>query len=291
MINENLTSKRIPCINDATHRLEQLNIADARRNVEWMLCELLKCNRASLYAYPERNLPADVLTRLNTMLQRRMDGEPLQYILGYTDFFGLRIDVSPAVLIPRPETERLLERALTLMADTDRPCILDIGTGSGCIPIALKHNLPRAELHACDVSTEALDIANRNAKRHSLSVHFFSFDILAPHQEPPAAAPFNLITSNPPYIPDKEFYGLDREVRDHEPSLALITGPDPLVFYRNITVKSRSWLKKGGWVAFESHCDFANDVAGLLEQNGFEAIQVEHDLAGKPRIVYGRLAC
>lgn len=290
MINKNLTTKRIPRINEATHRLEHANIADARRNVEWMLCELLNCSRASLYAYPERNLSTQVLTHLDAMLQRRLDGEPLQYILGHTDFFGLRMNVSPAVLIPRPETELLVEQALKLVECTDTPRIIDIGTGSGCIPIALKHRLPSADVHACDVSPDALEMAKGNAAYHSLTVHFILYDILAVLQDPQPPGPFNLIVSNPPYIPDEEFHELAPEVRDHEPALALITGPDPLVFYRAIAEKSRSWLQQNGWLLFETHCDYADDVARLLEQNGFEEIQVGIDLAGKPRMVYGQWA-
>ncbi len=290
MQNHQIMRSRASLVDEALKRLEPVNIGDVRRNVEWMLCELLNCNRASLYAYPERILPQMVLNGLDTMLKRRINGEPLQYILGFTEFFGLRIDVTPAVLIPRPETELLVERALSLLNDIETPVILDIGTGSGCIPVALKHKLAQAIVHACDVSIDALAVARQNASNLSLPVHFFSCDILAQHQDPPPAAPFQLIISNPPYIPDEEFDGLEREVREHEPALALITGPDPLIFYRTIAEKSRSWLRKNGWLLFESHCDYADAVARLLEQNGFEAIQVENDLAGKPRMVYGRLA-
>jgi release factor glutamine methyltransferase len=288
MINENLATTRASLIQRGLHRLTDSNIPDARRNVEWMLCELLTCNRASLYAHPEATIPPSRVDEFETMLARRITGEPVQYILGYTQFYGLRIDVSPAVLIPRPETEQLVESALALTASQPAPLVLDIGTGSGCIPIAFQANRPEARSYACDISPAALDVARANAARLNIPLTFYRCDIRSEAPAPPPVASFDLIVSNPPYIPPAEYAGLDAEVRDFEPAHALVTDSDPLVFYRSIVHYAPRWLASQGYLLFETHADFADDVAGLLEQNDFQEIQVERDLAGRPRLVSGR---
>ena len=257
------------------------------RNVEWMLCELLNCNRALLYAYPERMLSDEEWVRFQEMLARRSRHEPLQYILGYTSFCGLRIAVTPQVLIPRPETERLFEIVLSSIESLPSPRVLDICTGSGCLPVAIKHFYPKSEVYACDISPEALAIAESNAVYHKAPIHFFLCDIL--HKDPPIPDNllFDTILSNPPYIPSEEYATLDREVRLFEPELALNAGSDPLLFYRSISRKATEWLKPGGALFLETHCDYASDVADLLRRYGFIDVIVDDDLAGLPRIVQG----
>ena len=268
--------------------LESYNIADSRRNVEWMLCESLLCDRASLYAHPESMLSETEWREFREMLERRARHEPLQYILGYTSFCGLRIDVSPDVLIPRPETEQLFEQARTLVGMREAPRVLDVGTGSGCLAVALGHHLQKSEVFACDVSPDALAVAAANAKRHRVDVSFFRRDILDPSPATPPGAPYDLIVSNPPYIPEHEYVELEPEVRDFEPERALNAGPDPLVFYHALAQKAPAWLKTGGSLLVEVHCDYGDAVAALLRRAGLAGVALKADLAGRPRIVSGR---
>lgn len=271
-------------IHESTRLLKEANITDSLRNVEWMLCELLSCSRAQLYAYPEREIPIRVLRSLNQMLKRRAKYEPLQYILGYTEFYGLRIDVAPGVLIPRPETELLVEEALKSIKRIEQPIILDIGTGSGCIALALKHERPDASVAACDISEEALTIASANARKLDLTVEFFQCDI---REGIDRSTHFDLIISNPPYIPPSEKPSIDREVKDFEPELALFVNEDPLEYYRAVTHVASLTLRERGILCFETHTDYTADVKLLVEHAGFAKVQLLNDLTGRPRIIIG----
>ncbi len=276
---------RTSLIHEAIHVLEAVNIGDARRNVEWILCELLKCNRASLYAHPEAQIPPDMLPAFEAMLARRQHHEPLQYILGYTVFCGLNINVTPDVLIPRPETEYLVELANQILSSIQNANVLDIGTGSGCIPLAIKHFVPRATVSSCDVSREALAVATKNAATLHLDVNFFHNDILTNAINLPEKEKFHLIVSNPPYIPETEYLALDTEVRDHEPGLALTTGDEPLRFYRAIARAASTRLYRDGYLLVETHCDYADATAQCFKEAGFTQTQVLQDLTGRDRFV------
>lgn len=276
---------RASLITKSTRELEAVNIGDARRNVEWILCELLKCNRASLYAYADTEIPPAILPVFEAMLGRRQKHEPLQYILGYTIFCGLRIDVTPDVLIPRPETESLVVHATEILASIHEAGVLDIGTGSGCIPLAIKHAVPDARVSSCDISHNALAMARKNADALDLDVHFFHNDILTNAIQLPAEAKFHLIVSNPPYIPETEYLALDTEVKDHEPGLALTTGDDPLLFYRAIAQVATQRLHQGGHLLVETHCDYADATADCFKDAGFINAQVLQDLTGRDRFV------
>ena len=278
---------RASAIEMGVRDLKSSNIDDSRRNVEWILCELLKCNRATLYAYPERIIPADLLKRFQEMIDRRTRHEPLQYILGHTEFYGLHFEVDERVLIPRPETEQLVERALHYLKDRSSPSILDICTGSGCIPIALKHLVPQSNVSACDISEPALSLARKNANFHRVDVSFFSCDILNEEVQAPNGAPYDLILSNPPYIPSPEYEQLAPEVKNFEPEQALNAGRDPVIFYRTITKLAKNWLKPDGVLLFEIHCDFANEVSAILHDNALHHITIHEDLANLPRMVSG----
>lgn len=275
-------------LGEATRRLEEKGIEDARRNAEWMLQEVLGCTRAALYAYPERELTEAESERFSRMLDRRLDREPIQYILGYTDFFGLRLRVSPAVLIPRPETEQVVEEALRLLEAVQEPRVLDIGTGSGCIAVAIKHRRPDAEVYACDVDASALSVAQANASVHAPGIHFFQADVLDDGFTDGAPAPLRLIVSNPPYVPLAEKATLAPEVAVFEPGKALFCGDEPLRFYRAIARHARALLDAGGYLVFETHTDHATGVAGLLRAEGYAGVGLANDLAGRPRIVKGR---
>ncbi len=272
-------------LDDAVRRQEAAGLSDARRAALWMLGEILGVGPAHLVAYPEREATPRQADAFAAMLARRLWREPLQYILGYTDFYGLRLRLTPAVLIPRPETEQVVEAALGLLKGRTAPRVLDVGTGSGCIALVLKHERADADVYACDVSKAALDVARTNAEAHHLAVTFFLADVLALDFPDPVRWPFDLIISNPPYVADDEADGLAPEVRDYEPHQALFAGNDPLRFYRAIVNHTGIMLAPGGVLVFETHAHHADAVCALATESGFIDVQLQHDLAGRPRIV------
>jgi release factor glutamine methyltransferase len=250
-----------------------------------MLAEVLGCRRAGLYAYPKKQVSASETAQFCRMMARRCRHEPLQYILGYEEFFGLRIEVSPDVLIPRPETEEVVEDALYRLKDVARPKVLDIGTGSGCIALAIKHIRPDATVYACDVSPDALAVARRNARLHDAAVQFFEADVLRDALTEHIGAPLDLTVSNPPYIPDAEARTLPRDVREHEPAAALLAGADALRFYRAIAHQASRLLKEEGWLVLETHAHYAEEVRDLLRRQRAAAVEMKHDLSGRARMV------
>ncbi len=285
---ENSTITQGELLRQAIQRLEAAGVPDARRNAEWMLCEVLGCSRAQLYAYPERSVDTAHRTRFAEMLARRLRREPLQYVLGYVEFLGLRLEVGPGVLVPRPETEWLTERVLQELPSTSGLRVLDIGTGSGCIALAIKYHRPDADVWACDISLEALAIARRNAERLGLEVHWVEADVLALSFSEKLPGPFDLIVSNPPYLALHEADELPPEVRDYEPSVALYAGADPLRFYRALACYGQVLLTPGGRLACEVHAHHGADVVALFEVSGYEAVELVRDLAGNPRLVWAR---
>ena len=272
----------VSALREAVGRLEAAGVADAQRNVEWMLEAVLTCGRAQLYAHANEPVPPAAAAAFEAMLVRRARREPVQYILGHAAFFGLRLRVTPAVLIPRPETEQVVEAALALLQGWSAPHVCDAGTGSGCIALALKHRRPDACVTACDL----LAVAAENAAAHNLDVAFFRADILAADFSERVPEDLDLLISNPPYVPPGET--LDPEVAAHEPPIALFTDADPLQFYRALVQVARRRVRPGGGVVFETHAAYGGDVGGLLEAAGFEAVRVLPDLAGLPRIATAR---
>lgn len=260
-------------------------LANARRETEWLLAEALGTGRAQLYAYPERSVLPEARRAFERSLRRRLEGEPLQYILGYAEFYGMRLAVTPAVLIPRPETEQLVEKALRRLAPVSKPKVLDVGTGSGCIALAVAHERPGAVVHACDVSAEALAVARRNAQHLGLEVRFQQADVLGAEAAAQLPGGLDLLISNPPYIPDAERDTLSSEVRAHEPPSALFAGADPLVFYRALARLGGRLLKRGGWLLLEVHERYAKDVRDLLDGTAFDGAGTARDLAGRLRFV------
>ncbi len=248
---------------------------------------VLGCTRAQLYAYPEEVVNEQEAQEIKELIERRAHREPLQYILGHASFFGLVLVVTPAVLIPRPETEQAVEKAVALLqhGGIARPRVLDIGTGSGCIALAIKSAMPEAEVHGCDVSKAALDLARTNADQLRLGVRFHQVDVLRPGFYQHWQKPFDLLISNPPYVPISEADTLVPEVRDHEPSVALYADPDPLQFYKAITRGAEYLLGPGGFLIFETHATFGASVKAWVEGASFQAVQLHHDLAGLPRII------
>ncbi len=273
---------------EAASALAAAGLPEARRHAEWMLTDVLGCSRAHLLAYPQREATPAQAEALAAMVARRIRREPLQYVLGHTGFYGLHLRVTPAVLIPRPETEQVVEAALRLIHGAPQPKVLDVGTGSGCIALALKHARPDAEVYACDVSEAALEVARANAADLGLAVACFRADALAPGFPAHAPGSLDLLVSNPPYVARDEADGLAPEVRDYEPPLALFAGDDPLTFYRAIAQHAAALLQPGGYVVFETHAEHGGAVCDLLQQRGFAAIRLRRDLAGLPRIAHAR---
>lgn len=236
-----------------------------------------------------RQLSQDEQILAWTTINRLKAGEPVQYVTGIADFYGLQLRVTPDVLIPRPETEELVEWVLEEIA-ADKPLqVLDLGTGSGCIPLALKARRPLWSCAGVDVSREALAVARDNAQRLELDVDFRELDLLAqPATNNPQPATRNLIISNPPYIPPSERSMMSPSTLAHEPELALfVPEDDPLLFYRRIAEASLGWLVEGGKLYFETN-EFNNEeVVELLTSLGFKQVEAKRDLSGKWRMVRG----
>lgn len=281
---------RVALLNEATRLLEESGVAHPDRNARWMMQEAMGgLSHAALRAHPEREVKAEHVARLRGMLRRRLRGEPLQYVVGHTDFYGLRLRVTPAVLIPRPETERVVEQALDFLDDVPAPRILDVGTGSGCIALALAQARPKATVYACDVSEAALEVAAENAARHDLSVSFFQADVLAETFADRAPVSLDLMISNPPYVADEEAGTLPPDVREHEPHEALFAGANPLRYYRALAWVARPLLAAEGRLVLETHAEQGRAVQRLLRQHGYANVMLHRDWADRPRIVTARL--
>lgn len=255
-----------------------------RRSAEWLLGEVLGCGRAELYAQSDRPVSTEAARRYWAMVERCATGEPLQHVLGYTSFRGLRIEVSPEVMIPRPETEELVEVALHSVSSVDAPRVLDVGTGSGCIALAIKGERSDAEVWGWDVSADALRVARSNRNKLELEVSFSEVDILAKQIEA-QGPPVDLLVSNPPYIPNREADALPPEVRDYDPDVALFAGDDPLQFYRVLARRADELCAAGAAVVLETHTDYADAAARVLREAGLADVSITDDLNGHPRIL------
>ncbi|CAG0972537.1 Release factor glutamine methyltransferase [Rhodocyclaceae bacterium] len=243
-----------------------------------LLRHVLGVTHAALEAHPEREVSPRETADFHTLAMRRAAGEPIAYLTGHREFYGLEFHVTPAVLIPREETELLVEIAVEKPARR----ILDLGTGSGCLAIAVARELPRAQVTAVDVSAAALDVARENAARHGATVRFVQGDWFAPL----GGERFDLILANPPYVAEADPHLAQGDVR-FEPRGALAAGPDGLDDIRRIVAAAAAHLVAGGRLVFEHGYDQAQAVAALLAQAGFVAIEQRRDLAGIPRVTGG----
>jgi release factor glutamine methyltransferase len=260
--------------------------ADAQRDALLLLLHTLGIARAALHADPDRTLTLDQQARYDSLILRRIANEPVQYITGEQEFYGLTLRVTPAVLIPRPETEHLVE-AVLLELDPSQPLeILDIGTGSGAIAIALAHHLPRARITAIDVAPQALEVAASNAARHGLTtrIRLVESDLL--EALAPCDASFDAIVSNPPYIATTDRNTLHPQVRDHEPAAALFAGVDGLEIYRRLIPQARAALKPNGLLALEIGYNQREAIAALLA--GWNDLHFVDDLQHIPRVALAR---
>ena len=222
--------------------------------------------------------------KIEGIVKRLQKNEPIQYILGETEFFGLPFKVNPDVLIPRPETEELVDWILKSKLPAF-PVILDVGTGSGCIPVSLKKNLPSAKVFAHDISEKSLRIAQENAQINALEVDFFELDILNP-KVPHTFPEFDVIVSNPPYVTNSEKKLMARNVLDFEPDIALyVPDNDPLKFYNALVAFGKQHLKTGGYMFWEINEFFGKECVILLKENGFSDVELKKDLNGKDRMI------
>ncbi|HWC17795.1 MAG TPA: peptide chain release factor N(5)-glutamine methyltransferase [Terriglobales bacterium] len=273
-------------IKQAAGRLESNARGDARRDAETLLMHVLGKDRAYLYAHPELELSCRELTRYNDFLERRARGEPLQYITGHQEFWGMDLLVTPAVLIPRPETEHVVETVLQLLRGSEFPRIIDVGTGSGCIALALASELPQARIDAVDVSLAALQVAHANAERLDLAqrVQFAQSDLL--HKYLGGDQTFDMVVSNPPYVGEQEADKLQVEVRKHEPHCALFGGVQGLDIYSRLIPEARQVLKSGGWLVLEIGYSQEQPLHRLLRD--WSEVHSVADLKGIPRVVVAR---
>jgi release factor glutamine methyltransferase len=253
-----------------------------RRDAESLLLHVLGKNSAWLMAHSDESLSDEDEARYSALIERRFRGEPMQYITGECEFYGLPFRVTRDVLIPRPETEHLVEKVLENASRLQQPRIVDVGTGSGAIAVALAHKLPSAIITAIDLSLAALEIARFNAQRLGFAdcIRFLHGDLLAPVAE----EQFEIIVSNPPYVPNTDRALISVEVREHEPAVALFGGEDGLAIYRRLIPAAHAALVQGGLLMFEFGFSQMDDVESLLKSAGFQNIEFTHDLQGIPRV-------
>jgi len=269
--------------------LQKKGIVSPRLNAELLLSEILSVKRLDLYLKFDRPLSNDEVNKYRDFLVRRGKSEPLQYIIGHVEFYGLKFFVSPEVLIPRSDTEILVEESIKLIkANSDNIKILEVGTGSGNIPIALAVNCPNAEITSIDISAKALHLAKKNAEINSVldkiiflneNIYNFSTD----------KNKFDIVVSNPPYISKIEIENLNSEVINFEPRIALTDEADGLSFYKLMINRAALFLKKGGRIIFEIGFNQASLVSDLLAANGFKNIYSIKDYSGIERVICGEL--
>ena len=279
----------------AVTRLSADRVPSPRLNAESLLMFTLNCDRAHLYAHPERELTLDEQSRYDAVLAERALGVPTQYITGHQEFWGMDLIVSPAVLIPRPETEHVVESVLELagvkrtggqkvLPLTNSLRIADVGTGSGCIALALAKELPQAEIHASDLSAAALEVARANAARHQLEsrIQFHETDLLAGFENDA----FDFIVSNPPYVGESEEDQVQLEVRKFEPRRAVFAGPTGIEAIERLILQARAALKTGGWLVMEVSGTISEKVRNLLQD--WNDVGIRQDLQSIPRVAQAR---
>jgi release factor glutamine methyltransferase len=259
-----------------------------RLDAEVLLAFACNCPRIQLYTRYDEELPEPVRARMRELVRRRADAEPVAYLVGHREFFSLDFEVTPEVFIPRPDTETLVVEALERLETITVPDVLELGTGSGCIAVALARNHPRMNVTAVDVSPAALTVARRNADRNGVAdrIRFLESELFA---AVPAGELFDVVLSNPPYIPQHEVPELDPQVSRHEPELALAGGPDGLDVIRRIVAESPRFLRSGGLLLLECSPEQTAVVAELMAAGKrFDGIQTCADLSGAQRVVLGR---
>jgi len=272
----------------STTFLENKGIESARMNAELLLSHILECKRLDLYLRFDQPLKPNETNIYREYISRRGNFEPFQYIVGEVEFYGLKFFVDKNVLIPRQETEILIETILENTSKTNELKILDIGSGSGNIPISLAVNLPLSKVISIDISAEAISVAEKNRELHDLKsrIGFIKADILINNLEKYNNT-LDIIVSNPPYVNKDEFSTLQKEILNFEPEIAVTDFSDGLAFYKVISEKSKSLLKENGMLFFEVGQGQAEDVQSIMMKNGFKNIEIIKDLDRIERVVVG----
>jgi len=277
------TWRVIDLIHWAETYLKEKEFDDPRAEIEWLLCALLDCDRLNVYLRFEEPLSQSQLTILRNWVKRRLTNEPLQYITGSCDFYGRQFLINSKVLIPRPETERLVDIAIEKMNGIDSPSILDVGTGSGCIATTLGLEIPASKVMGVDISLDALVVANGNkAKLGPENVFFIEMDILNTSPE----KLFDLLVSNPPYIPKNEMENLMKDVKDFEPVIALEDKNNGFTFYKRFAEIGRTFVKPGGWFVLEVGMgDHPSMVQSIFSNSGYLNVELIKDYNGDNRVL------
>jgi release factor glutamine methyltransferase len=277
----------LEAINLSTEFLQKKNIQSPRTNAELLLASALKCKRLELYLSFDRPLKQNELNIYRKLIKRRSNFEPLQYITGSVEFYGLAFKVTPAVLIPRPETEILVEIILDEFKKKERLSILDIGCGSGIIGISLAVNLLSASIFCTDISEDAINLAKENAEKHDVisTITFLKHNILS--QQIDFIQEADAIVSNPPYVSKNDFGSLQKEIRNFEPRYAVTDESDGYTFFRTISSKVAKILKTGGKLFFEVSEGQSSKVKKIMSQNGFVEITIIKDYQNIDRVIYG----
>lgn len=262
--------------------LSMANIADAKTDAWLLLSMVCRIERSFYYLHMEEDLPEEELSEYEIALKKRAEHIPLQYIVGETEFMGLKFKVNSSVLIPRQDTETLVEEALKVVKPGMK--VLDLCTGSGCIIVSILHNVPEVEGYAIDISKQALNVAKENAKLNDVPIVFERSDVFDN-----VTGTYDVIVSNPPYIPTQEIVRLMPEVQEFEPIEALDGKEDGLYFYQKIIAESKEYLNTEGKLLFEIGYDQGEAVSAMMREAGFKDVQVIKDLAHNDRVVTGRL--
>ena len=272
-------------LQSAIQQLDEAQVGSPRINAETLLMFVLGRDRAYLYAHGERVLSAEEILRYQQLTAERARGVPAQYITGHQEFWGIDLLVSPAVLIPRPETEHVVETVLELsQGRAGNIRIVDVGTGSGCVALALAKELPQAEIHATEISATALEVARANAARHQLTerVHFHQTDLL----NDIAGLQFDFVVSNPPYVGESEKDTVEAQVRKFEPQIAVFAGETGMEVFAKLIPQALKVLSPGGWLVMELAFSSYDRVRQLLLN--WSDLRFSNDLQGIPRVVTAR---
>ena len=283
----------IETINRASARLSAHQVDNARWDAELLLCQVLGRDRAWLLAHIQDQIDGQSLRLYERAIDRRAVREPLQYITGRQEFWGHPFKVTPDVLIPRPETEFVVEAALKAVSMAMSPVIIDLCTGSGCIAISLAKELLLAQVFATDRSEQALEVAQENARMNQVAdrIRFFAGDLFAPIEELDLRGKVDVIATNPPYIRAGDFAALQPEVRDFEPEMALIAGPLGIEIGAAIIQQAPSFLKQGGTLVMEMGMGQTAELSGIVNDSGnYRSLEIVKDLAGIERVLVARKA-
>lgn len=274
---------------DLRRALREQGEEDATQAAREIICTASGKSREEFLRDSRLYVTSDMEARIMQLARRHLDGEPVAYLIGEWSFYGLDLSISPAVLIPRPDTEVLVEQALAHIVTMGECRVLDLCAGSGCIGLAIGKNAPQSRVYLGEIDEEALKLCRQNIRRCGVSRNVVSMRMDALCKPLREIGEFQVIVSNPPYIPTKDIDALDASVREHEPRLALDGGADGMLFYRNIVLHWKDALAVGGMLFFEVGIGQADEVLRLMRSNGFGDLQIVKDLHGIPRVVYGTL--